>query len=622
MSGEPTTDPGDLDALLEYVKRAREFDFTGYKRPTLIRRVSKRMSEVGCETYADYEDYLAVHPDEFVTFFNSILINVTAFFRDPTAWEFVAEEIVPRIISGKDSSEPIRVWSAGCASGEEAYTLAMILGQALGVDAFRNRVKVYATDIDEDALGQARAATYPAKALEAVPESLRMQYFESTSRGFTFRSDLRRSVIFGRHDLLKDAPISRLDLLVCRNTLMYFNSDAQTAILDRFRFALEGGGYLFLGRAETLLTHSSVFRPLQLRLRVFESVGDPPAERSHQPRLPEPAAEPEWPRAKLRDAAFDAATYAAVVVDVDGIVQSVNAAARNLFGIAPAQLGQPLQDLEISYRPLELRSVIEEAHAQHHTVERRTVEWRTGKTVRVFDVRVTPLFDPPSGSASGVSITFDDVTRFRQLEAELEHSTQELQTAYEELQSTNEELETMNEELQSTNEELQSTNEELQSTNEELETMNEELQSTNDEFHVVNEMLNARGVELDQANAYLHSVLTGIDAGVIVVDPELVVQIWNHWSEDLWGLRPSEVEGKHLMNLDFGLPVAELVQLVRSTMEERSRSARVPFAARNRRGRDFTCIVTCSPMASSEHVSGVIILMEELGDDGAGVAGS
>jgi two-component system CheB/CheR fusion protein len=501
---------------------------------------------------------------------------------------------VPRIISGKDSSEPIRVWSAGCASGEEAYTLAMILGQALGVDAFRNRVKVYATDIDDEALVQARAATYPAKALEAVPEDLRAQYFESTSRGFTFRSDLRRSLIFGRHDLLKDAPISRLDLLVCRNTLMYFNSDAQTAILDRFRFALEGGGYLFLGRAETLLTHSSVFRPLQLRLRVFESVGDPPEQRGHQPRLPEPAAEPEWPRAKLRDAAFDAATYAAVVVDVDGIVQSVNAAARNLFGIAPTQLGQPLQDLEISYRPLELRSVIEEAHAQRHMVERRNVEWRTGETARVFDVRVTPLFDLPSGSASGVSITFDDVTRFRQLEAELEHSTQELQTAYEELQSTNEELETMN----------------------------EELQSTNDEFHVVNEMLNARGVELDQANAYLHSVLTGIDAGVIVVDPELVVQIWNHWSEDLWGLRPSEVEGKHLMNLDFGLPVAELVQLVRNTMEDGSRSARVPFAGRNRRGRDFTCVVTCSPMASSDHVSGVIILMEELGDDGAGDAAS
>ncbi len=615
MSGDTTTDPGDLEALLEYVKRTREFDFTGYKRPTLVRRIGKRMFEVGCETYRDYEDYLEVHPDEFVVFFNSILINVTSFFRDPAAWEFVADEIVPRILSGKEGTAPIRVWSAGCASGEEAYTLAMLLGQALGADAFRERVKVYATDIDEEALAQARTATYPAKSLEAVPEALRMLYFEPTPRGFTFRTDLRRSLIFGRHDLLKDAPISRLDLLVCRNTLMYFNADAQATVINRFRFALEGGGgYLFLGRAETLLTHSDLFRPLQLRLRVFEAVGEHAERTPPSGRVPE-AVEPEWPRAKLRDAAFDAASGATIVVDLDGIVQSINANARSLFGISPSDLGHPLQDLELSYRPLELRSVIEEAYSQRRAVDRPNVEWRSADSVRTFDVSVAPLFEVPSGAPSGVSITFDDVTRFRQLEAELEHSTQELQTAYEELQSTNEELETMNEELQSTNEELQSTNEELQSTNEELETMNEELQSTNDEFHVVNEMLNARGVELDQANAYLQSVLTGINCGVIVVDRDLVVQIWNHWSEDLWGLRPAEVEGKHLMNLDFGLPVADVVALVRDALDSGMPSPRVSFEARNRRGRDFTCLVSCSPMLSSDQARGVIILMEQLESD-------
>jgi two-component system CheB/CheR fusion protein len=618
MNGEISSDPGDLEALLDYVKRTREFDFTGYKRPTLVRRISKRMAEVGCETYSEYEDYLEVHPDEFNIFFNNILINVTSFFRDPAAWEFIADEIVPRIISGKDPSEPIRVWSAGCASGEEAYTLAMILGQTLGVDGFRSRVKVYATDIDEDALMQARAAVYGPKALEAVPDALREQYFEMTPKGFTFRGDLRRSLIFGRHDLMKDAPISRLDLLVCRNTLMYFNADTQGAILDRFRFALEGGGYLFLGRAETLLTHSAAFRPLQLRLRVFESVADATTSRARPttPRLPEPNAEPEWPRAKLRDAAFDSGAGATIVVDFDGIVQSVNANARTLFGIAPAQLGKPLQDLEVSYRPLELRSLIDDAYNQRQTVDRQGVEWHSRETTRVYDVIVTPLYDLPSATATGATITFDDVTRFRELEAELEHSTQELKTAYEELQSTNEELETMNEELQSTNEELQSTNEELQSTNEELETMNEELQSTNDEFHVVNEMLNARGLELDQANVYLQSVLTGIDAGVIVVDHDLVVRIWNPWAEDLWGLRPVEAEGKHLMNLDFGLPVNDVVQLVRDAVESKTRTPRASFPARNRRGRDFNCLVTCSPLSAHEDSPGVIILMEEVGADG------
>src|SRR5215212_6834655 len=257
MDSDTFRDPSDLEALLDYVKEMRKFDFSGYKRPTLFRRIGKRMEELGCETYAEYQDYLEVHPEEFVTFFNTVLINVTSFFRDPEAWTFVADEIVPRIISGKDPDAPIRIWSAGCASGEEAYTLAMVFGRALGLDAFRSRVKIYATDIDEEALAQARSATYPAKAIEAVPEALRSQYFESTARGLTFRHDLRRALIFGRHDLLKDAPISRLDLLVCRNTLMYFNADVQRGILDRFRFALEDGGYLFLGRAETLLTHSA-----------------------------------------------------------------------------------------------------------------------------------------------------------------------------------------------------------------------------------------------------------------------------------------------------------------------------------------------------------------------------
>jgi two-component system CheB/CheR fusion protein len=578
------SDPGDLEQLLEYVQRAREFDFSGYKRPTLARRITKRMSEVDCETFTQYQDYLEVHPAEFVIFFNSILINVTSFFRDAPAWEFVAAEIVPRIVSGTRPDDPIRVWSAGCASGEEAYTLAIVLCEALGPEQFRKRVKVYGTDIDDDALAQARQATYPEKAMEAVPHELRERYFERSDRGFTFRSDLRRSVIFGRHDLLKDAPISRLDLLSCRNTLMCFNADAQTGILDRFRFALEGGGYLFLGRAETLLTHSAVFRPLQLKLRIFESVQGTEARRPGAARGVD-GGEPEWPRAKLRDAAFDAAGPATIVVDADGALQSVNAAGRTLFGITAAHLGQPLQDLEISYRPVELRSLIDEAYQRHDRVERVGITWpHRDDHARAYDVLVVPLYDRPTGAATGASISFEDVTRYRVLERELEQSTQELQTAYEVLQSTNEEL--------------QATNEELQSTNEELETMNEELQATNDEFHVVNEMLDARGQELDHANIYLQSVLTSIHSGVVVVDPDLVVQIWNHWSEDLWGLRAAEVEGKHLVNLDMGIAVTEVLPAVRAALEGRDDVPSIELPARNRRGRDFTCAVTASPVVA------------------------
>jgi two-component system CheB/CheR fusion protein len=193
-----------------------------------------------------------------------------------------------------------------------------------------------------------------------------------------------------------------------------------------------------------------------------------------------------------------------------------------------------------------------------------------------YDVAVTPLYDRPSGSATGASISFEDVTRYRVLEAELEQSTQELQTAYEELRSTN-----------------------------------EELQATNDEFHVVNEMLDARGQELDHANIYLQSVLTSIRSGVVVVDPDFVVQIWNHWSEDLWGLRAAEVEGKHLVNLDIGLEVTDVLPSVRGALDGDEDVAPQELGARNRRGRDFTCVVRTSPVVAGGSVIGAVILMAE-----------
>lgn len=217
----------DFENLLQYLRTNRGFDFTGYKRSTLMRRVTKQMQYLNIENFANYQDYLEVHPDEFKTLFNTILINVTAFFRDPLAWEYLAKEIIPNIIKNKQKNEQVRIWSAGCASGEEAYTLAIILAEILGIEDFRHRVKIYATDIDEEALNQARQASYSVKNIHAVPLELRDKYFDLVNKNYVFHQDLRRAVIFGRHDLLQDTPISRLDLLVCRNTLMYFNSETQ-----------------------------------------------------------------------------------------------------------------------------------------------------------------------------------------------------------------------------------------------------------------------------------------------------------------------------------------------------------------------------------------------------------
>src|ERR1700733_12297529 len=192
-----------LESLLTFVKETRGFDFTGYKRSTIERRVAKRLSAVGAERYDDYLDYLEMHGEEFAELFNALLINTTGFFRDPQTWDYIADEVVPQLLSAREPEEPVRVWCAGCASGEEPYTVAMVLARVMGDVRFRERVKIYATDVDEEALDYARHGAYLPREIEDVPHDALERYFERTDQRYVFRKDLRRSVIFGRNDLVQ-----------------------------------------------------------------------------------------------------------------------------------------------------------------------------------------------------------------------------------------------------------------------------------------------------------------------------------------------------------------------------------------------------------------------------------
>jgi two-component system CheB/CheR fusion protein len=620
MTNLSSHDP-TFEALLDYVKRSRGFDFTGYKRSSLMRRVNKRMQAVNIGTYTDYLDYLEVQPEEFIHLFNTLLINVTSFFRDRPAWDYLISEIIPRIVARKQPGEMIRIWSAGCASGEESYSIAMAIAEVIGIEQFRERVKIYATDVDEDALNYARQAAYLPREVEGIDPEMLHLYFEASENRYTFRKDLRRSVIFGRHDLIQNAPISRIDLLICRNTLMYFNVETQTKILARFHFALCDGGFLFLGKAEMLLTHANTFAPVDLKRRIFTTV----AKTNLRTRLTvmahagsEEAVNDVSSQVRLREAAFDSSPVARIVVDADGMLAIANERARLLFNLGLRDIGRPLQDLEISYRPVELRSCIDQAYAERRVITVNDVSWQPPHGEIIYlQVQVAPLSDNTS-HVLGIGITFTDVTRYKRLQEELEHSNQELETAYEELQSTNEELETTNEELQSANEELETTNEELQSTNEELETMNEELQSTNEELQTVNDELQRRSEELNQTNSFLESILISLKGGVVVVNRDLHVQIWNHKAEDLWGLRAAEALGQNFLNLDIGLPVEQLRPSIRSCLNssnpeaDSTDSAEVLLNAINRRGRSIQCRVTCTPLVDIDRdVQGVILLMEE-----------
>jgi two-component system CheB/CheR fusion protein len=603
-----------FETLLRYLRDSRGFDFTGYKRASLMRRVRHRMDQARYETFEQYLDVLQASSDEFSTLFNTILINVTAFFRDSEAWEYIASDVIPRILADRGPNDSIRVWSAGCASGQEAYTLAMLLADALGPEDFRQRVKIYATDVDEDALTEARAATYDARAVESVPPDLLKRHFQNVNGRYVFHKDLRRAVIFGRNDLVKDAPISRVDLLVCRNTLMYMNAETQRNVVSRLHFALAMYGTLFLGHAEMLLSHSDRFAPLNLKHRIFrKAIGSQGALDRYGSAAMLYERHGDIPGlTTLRDSAFRASPVAQLVVTGEDTLAMANQQAETLFGLSARDIGRLVRDLEVSYRPVELRAYLEQAKVDRRSARIPDVSWqRPGSDTVWFEIHVNPLVDADNGLL-GVSIVFFDVTATRALVDKVIQTNRQLEAAYEELQSTNEELETTNEELQSTVEELETTNEELQSTNEELETMNEELQSTNDELHTINDALGERSVELDDARSFAASLVNSIHLGLVVVDREMRVLVWNRGCEELWGLRSQETRGRTLTSLDIGLPVDQVRPLIGKAFVDPSNPSEVSVEAVNRRGRPIQVRVTCTSFQAppEEGVNGAVLLME------------
>ncbi len=403
---------------------------------------------------------------------------------------------------------------------------------------------------------------------------------------------------------------------------MYFNAETQARILGRFNYAINPGGFLFLGKAEMLLLHSSLYAPVDLKHRIFSKTSqvnlrDRPLIFG-QTKVADALGGKRYEQ--LRDAVFEGGQMAQIVIDAGGDLIMANDQAHQLYGIAPDDIGRPFRDLELSYRPAELRSLIDRIYAERKVVTVANVEQRSknGNSMRL-DIHLVPLSE--NGAVVGVCITFNDVTQYRKLEEEVESArvesetaNEEFQTANEELQSTNEELETTNEELHSTNEELETTNEELQSTNEELETMNEEMQSTNEELQTINDELRLRTDELNRSNSFLQSVLSSLRGGVAVVDLKLRIMVWNPGAEDMWGLRSDEVKGQSLVELDIGLPVGKLKNPMQTCLADSTGTQELILDAVNRRGRKIKCRVAISPLTSAEgQRQGAIIVMEEMG---------
>jgi two-component system CheB/CheR fusion protein len=616
MAASETPDPLFED-LIHFIQQTRGLDFRGYKRTSLRRRIGLRMETVGAVDFPAYQAFLEVHPQEFVELLNTVLINVTSFFRDREAWTVLKNDVVPRIIERGQPNDSIRIWSVGCASGEEPYSLAMLFAEALGVHEFCRRVKIYATDLDEAALNSARHAIYSDREVEPLPAEYRERYFEQANGRYIFQRELRKCVIFGRHNVVVDAPISRIDLLVCRNLLIYLEAETQSVVLPRLHYALVDDGFLFLGKAETQLARSKLFRPVETRHRIFSKL---PQEwrRSAGGSLIMGLDPRDGGQLQLRmlEAIADSASAAYLVVDVGGLLIFANGAARRLLDIGEADIGRPFQDLPISYRPTELRSRIESVmrdlrplsveHQEHHRPP--------GEPLRLT-IELSPMTGR-DGQPYACLLAFNDTTRLYQLQQGLEAAQESLETTIEELQSANEELETTNEELQSTNEELETTNEELQSSNEELETMNEELRSTNDALGSANDNMQRQADEAAEYRSHSLSILRSVNTGVVVLNADRRIHSWNRWSENAWGMRAEEVVGQPFLTLDIGLPVNQLAEPIARVLGTGEDQIEQRLQGLDRRGRSVTCRVRLSPLLDDlRDVRGVVLIMEDISED-------
>ena len=263
-----------LDRLLDQIFYKRNFDFRDYKKASLKRRLKKRLDANHIQSYAEYSEFLNQHPYEYEMLFATLLINVTEFFRDPEAWDVIEKEVLPQLISRKTKGDCIKIWSAACASGEEAYTIGMLLAEQLGDALSDFEIKIFATDIDDDALAQARKGIYPQEKVKMISPVLLEKYFTKEDDMYRINRSIRKLILFGRLDLTADAPISAVDLLVCRNVLMYFNNNLQNKLIHKFIFAVKKEGNIFFGKSEGLLLGSRQFKVIDNRWKVYQKIGD------------------------------------------------------------------------------------------------------------------------------------------------------------------------------------------------------------------------------------------------------------------------------------------------------------------------------------------------------------
>lgn len=534
-----TSTPPLFPQLLGRLREKTGFDFAGYKLGTLMRRIRRRQVATGAADLAAYLAWVEAHPEELDHLARDILISVTAFFRDREAFA-VLERAVRELIQRKVAGSELRIWVAGCASGEEAYSIAMIVAEALAEREGALRVQIFATDIDEEALNVARRGLYPAAALEGVAPERLERHFRLVNRAYEVGKHLRDLVVFARHNLVSDPPFLRLDLVSCRNVLIYFDAALQGKVLQTFHFALLPDGLLFLGRSESVAQAEGLFAPVDRRERLFRKSGLAPVLPPSPVVLPRtlPVVPKRERHAETLLAAIAAHfDLAAVLCDGEGHVRYTSGCVEHYLQFPSGSVRLTLMETTLPAWRGEVLALVHRAHAtgRRQQGRRRRVE---GKTRRLV---VEPLegglllllflAEPQASKESDAAASADSRVLEDELVATREH-----------LQSLVEELATANEELQSLHEEAQAANEELQATNKELEAANKELQASNEELVSLNEELNAKSQELARLNQEYAHLYDALAFPILVFDPLLQLVRYNAAAARRFALRSTAIQ--------------------------------------------------------------------------------
>jgi two-component system CheB/CheR fusion protein len=568
-------------------------DFSQYKLQTFMRRVQRRMSVLRLVSYDDYMKCLESDRTQVVLLFRDLLISVTSFFRDQEAFAALKKDVVPRLFHGKDATSDVRIWVPGCATGEEAYSLAMLLHEHMDTLPTSPRVQIFASDIDEVAIATARAGRYPATLLDGISAERRSRFFTEGIDGYAIRQEVRELCTFSAHSLIRDPPFSRIDLISCRNLLIYMDSDLQDRVVPIFHYGLVPGGILVLGSSETIARHERLFRALDRSHRIFvreDGPGEVPSVYHIATGTPrssmgagvasriDPRA--HWPKAVALAGRRVLERFASPFVVVNGSGEIVHFSSHTGRFLEPAS-GAPAANLFDMARPgwgLELRAALRRCIETGHPAEHmRTVASGDGSNTTTVKLIVEALPSPASDPL--YMIVFAEVapppysdepaTHTEALPeaasaaiAQFERENRDLK---EQLQSIAEEHATVVEELRSSNEELQSVNEELQSTNEELETSREEIQSINEELNTVNGQLSAKVDQLDRNNSDLKNLFESTKVATVFLDPFLIIRSFTPEIAGIYNLIPSDI-GRPMTDIVSRLNYATLQDDVQSVL--------------------------------------------------------